>query len=160
MNDLKPTVNWEGREAFEQDMVNIGKGIPGFCKKAVYRSCLLVEVRAKTYHLAGMTLNARSKRLQRSVKSKTWQVGVDEWAGRVGSPVVYAAIHQFGGIIRPVKSKYLVFKIGETWIRTKKVVIPARKWLSKSVDDEIDNIKAIFGKKGLKVLIDSRAALT
>lgn len=159
MNDIKPTVNWEGREAYERDIVNIGKGIPGFCKKAVYRSCLLVEVRAKTYHLAGMTLKARSKRLLRSVKSKTWQKGVNEWAGRVGSPVVYAAIHQFGGIIRPVKSKYLVFQIDGRWIRTKKVVMPAREWLSKSVADEVDNIKAIFGKKGLKVLIDSRGAL-
>ena len=160
MNDIKPTVHWEGREAYEKGMVNIGKGIPGYAKKSVYRSCLLIEVRAKTYHLAGMTLNKRSGRFQRSVKSITGQKGLNEWWGRVGSPVVYAAIHQFGGIIRPVNSKYLVFQIGGKWIRTKKVTMPARKWLSKSVDDEVANIKKIFGVNGLKVLINSRGALS
>jgi len=157
---LKPTVEWIGREAFEKGITNIGKGIPGYCKKSVQRSCLAVEVRAKTHHLAGITLNKRSGRLQRSVKSKVWQSGTTQWSGRVGSPVVYAAIHQFGGVIVPVNSKYLVFQINGNWIRTKKVTMPARVWLSKSLDDELANIKKIFGVNGLKVLIDSRGALS
>jgi len=157
---MQPTVTWTGRKEFNRDMVKIGKNIPGFCKKAVYRACLLIEVRAKTFHLAGMTLNAKTKRLMRSVKSIVWQKGISEWSGRVGSPVIYAAIHEYGGIIRPINSEYLVFQIGGRWIRTKKVVMPARRWLSKSAADELVNIRRIFGKKGLKILIDSKGALT
>jgi phage gpG-like protein len=61
--------------------------------------------------------------------------------------VVYAAIHEFGGIIRPKNAKYLVFQIGGKWISTKKVTMPAREWLSKSLEDVKPQIEAIFGRE-------------
>ena len=46
----------------------------------------------------------------------------------------FAAVHNEGRIITPKKAPYLVFKIGNRIIRTKRVVMPQRKfmWISKS----------------------------
>lgn len=38
----------------------------------------------------------------------------------------YAAIHQFGGVIRPKTKDYLTFKTSTGWVNTKKVKIPKR----------------------------------
>lgn len=53
-------------------------------------------------------------------------------AGNKGVP--YAAIHEYGGTIKPKVQKYLRFKIGERWITKKVVVIPARPYLQPAVD--------------------------
>lgn len=45
----------------------------------------------------------------------------------VGTNLVYARIHDEGGVIFPKKSKYLTFKIGGRWVRVKKVVIKKYK---------------------------------
>ena len=47
----------------------------------------------------------------------------------VGTNVIYAAIHQFGGDIEASRSKYLKFRIGGRWAQKKKVRIPARPFL-------------------------------
>jgi phage gpG-like protein len=67
--------------------------------------------------------------------------------GRVGSPVVYAAIHEYGGVIKAKSGKFLVFQIDGKWIRTKQVTIPKRQWLSKSVEDVKGQIERIFGRE-------------
>lgn len=50
--------------------------------------------------------------------------------------VVYAAIHEFGGVIHPRYAKYLAWKskTGE-WIFAKSVTIPARPYLRPAVDE-------------------------
>lgn len=53
---------------------------------------------------------------------------------RVGTNVKYAAIHQFGGTIKPKKGTHLKFKIAGQWVAVKSVTIPARPYLG--VDDE------------------------
>jgi phage virion morphogenesis protein len=47
----------------------------------------------------------------------------------VGTNVVYAAIHQFGGTIRAKTAKGLRFKIGNDFVVRKSVTIPARPFL-------------------------------
>ena len=54
----------------------------------------------------------------------------------VGTNVIYAAIHQFGGDIVPKTAKALRFKVGGKWAMTKKVTIPARPFLGIDEDDE------------------------
>lgn len=54
----------------------------------------------------------------------------------VGTNVIYAAVHQLGAVITPVKAAALRFKIGKAWISTKQVVIPARPFLGVDDDDE------------------------
>lgn len=46
-----------------------------------------------------------------------------------GTNKIYGAIHQFGGTIVPVNAPYLHFRIGDDWVKTLEVNIPARPFL-------------------------------
>lgn len=56
----------------------------------------------------------------------------------VGSSVIYAAIHQFGGTIRAKKGKALAFGSGAGKVLRKSVTIPARPFLGLDADDEAE----------------------
>ncbi|MBL4876698.1 MAG: phage virion morphogenesis protein [Cohaesibacteraceae bacterium] len=60
----------------------------------------------------------------------------------VGSPLLYAATHQFGATIVPKDAQHLVFMIGGRKIFANKVEIPARPFLGLSPDNvrEIENL--------------------
>lgn len=47
----------------------------------------------------------------------------------LSSPTIYAALHQFGGIVRAKNAKALRFKSGNKWFVKSKVVIPARPFI-------------------------------
>lgn len=52
---------------------------------------------------------------------------------------IYAAIHQFGGTIKPKNGKYLTFKgSGSRFVRVKQVIIPARPFMPVNQQGEID----------------------
>lgn len=55
-----------------------------------------------------------------------------------GSNLVYAAIHQLGGTIRPKSAKRLVFRIGNQTIFAKEVTIPARPYLGFSAENVME----------------------
>jgi phage gpG-like protein len=131
---------------FREGMAETARQLPGSIYQAVVNACSLVETRAKTHHLSGATLTPRGHYLQRSVKSTVNRIGTTV-TGRVGSPEAYAAIHEYGGIIRPKNAKFLVFQINGRWIRTTKVTIPKRQWLSKSVEDVTGQIETVFGRE-------------
>jgi len=62
----------------------------------------------------------------------------------VGSAgVVYAAIHEFGGIIKPLTSDFLYFYSEQhgSIIKKRMVTIPARPYLRPAVDEHLDDIK-------------------
>lgn len=46
----------------------------------------------------------------------------------IGTSLAYAAVHNFGAIIRPKTKKALAFQCGKSWIVVKKVVIPQRRF--------------------------------
>ena len=52
-----------------------------------------------------------------------------------GSNKVYAAVHQFGAVIRPVKAKALRFFLGSSLVIARQVTIPARPYLGISTED-------------------------
>ncbi len=56
----------------------------------------------------------------------------------VGSNMVYAAIHQFGGTIKPKNGAALVFSMGGRTIHAKSVAVPARPFLGISKQDEAE----------------------
>lgn len=63
-------------------------------------------------------------------------IDANDQVAKVGSNLVYAAIHQFGGIIRAKKGKALRFTIGgETFFRPK-VTIKANPYLGISEKDQ------------------------
>lgn len=55
--------------------------------------------------------------------------------------VVYAKIHEFGGIVTARRKPFLSFQVNGKWVFTKKVVIPARPYLRPSVDSHLSEIK-------------------
>jgi len=145
------SLSYDGLDEAKKGIEKTVKAIPGRIYDAVVQACSLIEIRAKTHHLAGETLKPGTHRLQQSVKSMVTR-SITGVSGRVGSPVVYAAIHEYGGIIRPKNAKFLMFQINGTWIRTKQVTMPKREWLSKSLKDVQGKIEAIFGKQ-IKIAI-------
>lgn len=54
----------------------------------------------------------------------------------VGNNVVYGAIHQFGGTIKPKSAPALVFSLGGATVFAQEVTIPARPYLGVSKEDE------------------------
>jgi phage virion morphogenesis protein len=54
----------------------------------------------------------------------------------IGTNVLYAAIHQFGGTITAKTPKGLRFKVGGQWVTKSQVTIPARPFLGIDDDDE------------------------
>ncbi len=65
---------------------------------------------------------------------------------QVGSPLIYAAIHHFGGVIKPKNGKALAFNVGGDAVFAKQVTIPARPYLGVSIDNanEIESVIAEF----------------
>ena len=60
----------------------------------------------------------------------------------IGSALVYSAIHQFGGTIKPKRAKKLTFTIGNKLIFATKVEMPARPYLGLSQDDKTGILEA------------------
>ena len=56
----------------------------------------------------------------------------------VGSNKVYAAVHQFGAVIRPKNAKALVFRLAGGVVHAHQVTIPARPYLGLSDADWVE----------------------
>ncbi|WP_375591040.1 phage virion morphogenesis protein [Hoeflea alexandrii] len=63
----------------------------------------------------------------------------------VGTNVIYAGIHQFGGTIVPKSATHLWFRIGGSLVKADKVTLPARPFLGISSDDEAMIAETVFG---------------
>ncbi len=81
--------------------------------------------------------------------SITFDTGVDSvvW----GSNKIYAAVHQFGAVIRPTKAKALRFFLGPTLVIARQVTIPARPYLGLSAADD-EEIAELAGRYLNKLL--------
>lgn len=141
---------WDGVEEFTGGMQRTANALPGSIYQGVVETCSVIETRAKTHHLAGVTLTPHTHRLQSSVKSDVRTNGKTV-VGRVGSPVVYAAIFEAENendrIIRPKNAKFLHFFIAGKEIFARQVKMPYRPWLSNSLTDTQSQIETIFGHK-------------
>lgn len=61
----------------------------------------------------------------------------------VGTNIVYAAIHEFGGIIKPRTKKALTFKTKDgRWHTVQRVVMPARPYMRPAVQKSAAKIEA------------------
>lgn len=73
---------------------------------------------------------------------------VNEQAGndyvRVGTNVIYGAIHQFGGTIVPKNASHLVFRLATGVVMANSVTLPARPYLGISDDDEEMIAETVF----------------
>lgn len=92
--------------------------------------------------------NARNKLNQHPTGFLTNSIGVRRSGKQVLVGVwgvVYAAIHEFGGVIVPIKAKALHFVIDGKHIATQRVVIPARPYLRPAVNEHLPEIEEAVG---------------
>ena len=108
--------------------------------------------RTVIHQLSGQSLNRKTGTLAKSITYKL----LNDHISKVGTNVAYAAIHEFGGIIRPVNAKALTFKIKDQWISTKKVTIPARPYLGTALEYVMKNEAQNIMDKRLEVYLDKR----
>ncbi|MDO4720471.1 MAG: phage virion morphogenesis protein [Peptostreptococcaceae bacterium] len=78
---------------------------------------------------AGKTL-AKSGRLKSSLSAHATDSGF-----AVGTNLIYAKIHQFGGVIAAKTRKGMLFKIGDRFVRVHSVRMPKRSYLGVSQED-------------------------
>lgn len=98
--------------------------------KGVKKGMLFAEGEAKKSFGRPGNLKVRSGHLRRSIKTSVKETG-DTVQGIIGSNVIYAAIHEFGGMAgRGLKSK-----------------IPARPFLKPALEDNVIAISRIIQKE-------------
>lgn len=116
-----------------------------------------IEVQERVKNLIdGPVLNRRSGRLWRSIHNEVFRKG-GVIVGIVGTDVKYAAIHEFGGTIRPKKAGgFLVFKNadGETAF-AREVKIPKRPYMSKGLEDSKSAINKHIERHIMKAVNDT-----
>jgi len=136
-------INLEISEADKQKIKNMPRDFRAGYIKGMRDSMYLVEAAAKSRFGRAGELKVRTGHLRRSIRS-----GIDAnthgVVGWIGSNIVYARIHELGGVIKPTKAKYLKFQVNNKWVSKKQVTIPARPYLMPSITENIDKIKNII----------------
>lgn len=108
-------------------------------------------VRKVKQKLSGEVLRVRTNRLRGSITSEVRGEKTLELV--VGTNVIYARIHEFGGVIVPKKAKFLHFIVGGREVFAKKVTIPKRPYMEPAMKESLQDIVRIIGEtveKGLK----------
>jgi len=67
--------------------------------------------------------------LRRSMDIELIEASSERATAQIGTNLIYAAIHEFGGEIRPVNARALVFEIDGKTVVTQLVRMPARPYL-------------------------------
>lgn len=109
---------------------------------------------AKREYLTGPRpekLGVRTGHLRRSIKSQTVIRG-DVVEGVIGTNVLYARIHEKGGVIKRRRTKVLRFRgkrVGRIrlWWSPTRVEMPARPFLKPAIMDNLENISKLIGKE-------------
>jgi phage gpG-like protein len=122
--------------------------------KAVMVGGFVVEAHAKINASRGRPgLNVVTANLVNSIKTVLAKSTDTSAEADVGTGVVYARIHEFGGMIAAKAGGALRFMIDGQWISTKSVQIPARPYLRPACDENTGKILDAVGyelKQGLE----------
>ncbi len=133
----------------QQRMKSVGKDFRKGLERGLREGMFLAEKAAKDSFNQPRHLRIKSGYLRRSIESDTDTAG-KTLVGTLGSHVVYAAIHELGGIIRARAGGYLKFKIEGQWKTVKQVLIPDRPYLRPAIVDNLDKITDIIKKEIIK----------
>lgn len=137
------TIKLEIPSEIHQRLKNMGKRSRKGLESGMRKSMFLAEKTAKESFNSPRHLKVRSGYLRRSITSDVNTSG-RTIVGSLGSHVIYAAIHELGGIIRARSSQYLKFQIEGEWKTAKQVVIPDRPYLRPAIVDNLDKIRTII----------------
>ena len=110
-------------KALENKNSRLGKG----ARLAMVRGMRFYEGKMIAEQMTGRPgLKTQTGQLRNSWQIRTEEKGDVGFSVSLGTSVVYARIHQFGGTIKPKIKEFLVFKIDGQFIKTKEVTIPKR----------------------------------
>lgn len=98
-------------------------------ENGIRASVLDIQARVKDL-IQGPVLNRRTGRLWRSIHPEVFRRH-GTVVGIVGTDVKYAAIHEFGGTIKP-RGRFLIFKVGGEVRQLRSVKIPKRPYMSRA----------------------------
>lgn len=114
--------------------------------KAVMAGGQVVEAHAKINASRGRPgLNVVTGNLVNSISTKLTKSTDTSAEADVGTGVVYARIHEFGGVIAAKAGGWLRFMVGGQWVTVKSVHIPARPYLRPSCDEHLSDIGDAIG---------------
>ncbi|NTV01931.1 MAG: hypothetical protein HGB04_03985 [Chlorobiaceae bacterium] len=130
----------KGQDAVQR-LQGAGPRIASALEKSVLSMAIKLRNHIKENKLTGQVLHVRSETLRGSIHYETDFSGSKKMA-EVGTNVVYARIHEYGGEILPKNGKYLKFKIGGQWVSVDKVVLPKRSFLMSAVRELVPEIDA------------------
>jgi phage gpG-like protein len=139
---LKIKIEQIGKDKVVDMLRKIKRDMPQISRMLLQRFAEEIIKTAIVKYLSGTlgdksVLHRRSGRLANSIRY--WFSGGSCY---VGTNIIYAAIHEYGGIIRAVNAKYLRFKIQERWYSKKQVRIPKRAYIKPSIDDFFKDTRA------------------
>jgi len=133
------------------DFTITSSSLPNFKKS--WRDGLVEGMRMAMFHAERKSkermgtpgnLRVRTGNLRRSINSSVAVEGRSV-VGILGSYVIYARIHELGGVIR-AKNGYLKFKTDHGWRSAKQVVIPARPFLRPAITENLSRMSDIIAK--------------
>lgn len=90
--------------------------------------------------------------LMNSINTRVMSTKANAVTVAVGTNVIYAAIHEFGGTIKAKNKPFLAFVIDGKFIMTKSVYIPPRPYMRPAVDENLGAITDVL-LRHLKKLI-------
>jgi phage gpG-like protein len=95
-------------------------------------------------------IKTKSGRLRGSMETAITGTGLN-LKGFVGTNLIYAAIHEFGGVITAKRAPYLVFQVAGNWVRTKTVKIKRKEYMKRTLVAEKGKILRIMAQELLRV---------
>lgn len=129
-------VEFQGREV-QVAVDRLVRKTPDLSRQVLGELGEAIVARTNTHYLSGQVLKRKTGKLAQSVNYKY----NNDWSISVGSNLIYAAIHEYGGVIYPRTARYLSFPVEGGWVMTTKVTMPKRPWLSPAVQDIINTYR-------------------
>jgi phage gpG-like protein len=132
---IDANIQWDDREV-QQGLKRIREDMPMINRLILQRWAEEVIKTSQEDYLnasEGDTVHLHSRSGKLSSSLRWWLVGDKAF---VGTNLVYAAIHEFGGTIVPRSAKYLHFRTRDgQWHMVKEVHMPPRPYLAPSIKE-------------------------
>ena len=140
MFELNLSIEGKKKESIKLKKMS-AKMIPNL-KRGIDRATLRLERHIKSRKLSGQVLKVRTGRLRSSWMQRGAEyVAGTGVSGRIATNLIYARIHEYGGIIRAKPGGWLRFKTADgSWHTVKQVRMPARPYVEPTLREKKDDI--------------------
>lgn len=127
-----------GVEKLNEELAKAPDVFKRFMKTAMQQATIKIQATTKANYLSGQALQRRTNNLSGSIHRQV-DVEGDAVVGRVGTNVVYGAVHEFGGTFQiPAHNR------GGQPVKAHSATYKARPFLGPAYKDNASYIKDIF----------------